>query len=128
MGQAKRIRTRHLLEMKGRGEKISVLTAYDYTMARLLDRAGIDVILVGDSLGNVMLGYSTTLPVTMDDMVHHAKAVRNGVERALLVVDMPFMSYQASIDEAVRNAGRLMQEAEADAVKLEGGKPIAPIV
>ena len=110
--------------MKSRGEKISMLTAYDATMAGLLDRAGIDVLLVGDSLGMVILGGDDTLEVTMDDMVRHTRAVRRGAKRALILADMPFMSYQASTSDAVRNAGRLLQEGGAAAVKLEGGAPM----
>src|SRR5580698_8749576 len=110
-----------LKEMKQRGEKIAMLTAYDAMMARLLDCAGIDVLLVGDSLGMVLLGYETTLPVTLDAMVHHTRAVSRGTERALVVADMPFMTYQVSAEEALRNAGRLIQEGGAAAVKLEGG-------
>jgi 3-methyl-2-oxobutanoate hydroxymethyltransferase len=106
---------------KRRGEKIVMLTAYDYTMARLLDRAGVDVLLVGDSLGMVVLGYETTLPVTLDAMVHHTRAVSRGVTRALVVADMPFLTYQVSVEEALRNAGRLIQEGGAAAVKIEGG-------
>ncbi len=117
-----------LARKKARGEKIAMLTAYDYPTALLVDAAGVDLTLVGDSLGMEELGYDTTLPVTMDIMVHHAKAVRRGTKRALLVVDMPFLSYQINADEAVRNAGRLMQEAEANAVKLEGGVAIAPVI
>jgi len=98
-----------------------MLTAYDYPVARLVDEAGIDAILVGDSLGMVALGYDSTVPVTMDEMIHHAKAVRRGTRRSLLIGDMPFMSYQVSAEEAVRNAGRFMKEAGCDAVKLEGG-------
>lgn len=128
VSERKRVRVPHLIEQKRSGEKITMLTAYDYTMARLLERAGIDAILVGDSLGNVMLGYETTLPVTMEDMIHHAKAVRRAVSRPLVVVDMPFMTYQINVDKAVENAGRLMQEAGVDAVKLEGGKPVAEAV
>lgn len=105
-----------------------MLTAYDYTMARLVDAAGIDAILVGDSLGMVVLGHSTTLPVTMNDMIHHAQAVRRGASRALVVVDLPFMTYQTSVDRAVENAGRIMQETQVDAVKVEGGTPIVPMV
>jgi len=128
MSATKRVRVPDLLEKKRAGEKITMLTAYDYTMARLVDEAGIDSILVGDSLGNVMLGYSTTLPVTLDDMIHHAKAVRRGTERALLVVDMPFLTYEVSPEKALENAGRIMREAEVDAVKLEGGAEMAPVV
>jgi 3-methyl-2-oxobutanoate hydroxymethyltransferase len=105
-----------LKEMKERGEKIAVLTAYDALMAQLLDRAGIDVLLVGDSLGMVLLGYDTTIPVTMDVMVHHTKAVSRGTKRALVVADMPFLSFQISAEDAIRNAGRLMQEGGANAV------------
>jgi 3-methyl-2-oxobutanoate hydroxymethyltransferase len=120
MSETKRVRLPDLEAKKRRGEKIAMLTAYDYTMARLLDRAGIDVLLVGDSLGMVVLGYETTLPVTLDAMVHHTRAVSRGVERALLVADMPFLTYQVSVEEAMRNAGRLMQEGGASAVKIEG--------
>ncbi len=111
--------------MKQKGEKISMITAYDYTTARLVDEAGIDSILVGDSLGNVMLGLGDTVSVTMEDMIHHGAAVARGTKRALVVVDMPFMSYQASVYDAVVNAGRLMKEARANAVKLEGGVEVA---
>lgn len=111
-----------LIEKKRRGEKISMLTAYDLPLARLLDRAGIDAVLVGDSLGMVALGYSNTVPVTMEEMLHHAKAVRRGVSRALLVGDMPFMSFNVSRRESIRNAGRFLQEAGCDAVKVEGGQ------
>jgi 3-methyl-2-oxobutanoate hydroxymethyltransferase len=104
------------------GEPISMLTAYDYPTALAIDRAGIDAILVGDSLGMVVLGYPNTLPVTMEDMLHHCKAVSRGAQYALLIGDMPFMSYQVSVQEAVRNAGRFLQEAGMDAVKLEGGR------
>ena len=113
--------TQTFLEMKKNGEKISMLTAYDYSTARLIDEAGVNSILVGDSLGNVILGYEDAVSVTMEDMIHHAKAVSRGVKNALLVVDMPFMSYQASRYDAVVNAGRLMKEGRANAVKLEGG-------
>jgi len=109
--------------MKERGERITVLTAYDFLFARLVDRAGTDVILVGDSLAQVVLGLDSTLPVTVDDIIHHARAVRRGVERALLVVDMPFLSYQVSREDALRNAGRIMKETGANAVKVEGGSP-----
>jgi 3-methyl-2-oxobutanoate hydroxymethyltransferase len=112
-----------LREMKRRGEKIAALTAYDYLFARLVDQSGVDVVLVGDSLGQVVLGLDSTLPVTLDDMIHHARAVRRGVERALLVVDLPFLTYQVSREEAIRNAGRVLQETGASAVKLEGGTP-----
>ena len=106
---------------KERGEPLTMLTAYDYLTARAVDQAGIDSILVGDSLGMVMLGYENTLPVTMEEMLHHCRAVSRGASRALLIGDMPFMSYQVSTPEAVRNAGRFLQEAGMDAVKLEGG-------
>ena len=117
-----RITTSVLREKKRKGEKITMLTAYDYSTAMVLDEAGIDVILVGDSLGNVILGYETTLSVTMDDMVHHSKAVVRGVKNTMVVTDMPFLSYHISIPESVRNAGRLIQEGGAQAVKLEGGR------
>lgn len=107
---------------KSKGEKISMLTAYDYTTAQLLDEAGVDSILVGDSLGMTMLGYETTLEVTMDDMIHHTKAVVRGTKNALVIGDMPFLSYHVSIEETIRNAGRFIKEAGAQAVKLEGGR------
>lgn len=109
---------------KAKGERISMLTAYDYTTARLLDEAGVDSLLVGDSLGMVMLGYENTLRVTMDEMIHHTKAVSRGTQRALLIGDMPFLSYHVSVEEAVRNAGRFVQEGGAQAVKLEGGQAV----
>jgi 3-methyl-2-oxobutanoate hydroxymethyltransferase len=124
----KRIRVPDLKEKKQRGEKIAVLTAYDATMARLFERAGIDVLLVGDSLGNVIMGEETTLPVTLDVMVHHTRAVSRGARRALVVADMPFLSYQVTVHEAVRNAGRLLQEGGAAAVKIEGGRPMIGVV
>lgn len=124
----KRVRISHLMEKKKRGEKITVLTAYDYTLARILDRSGVDVVLVGDSMGMVALGYDTTVPVTLDQMVHHTAAVRRAVKRALLVADMPFLTYEVSPEQALVNAGRLMQEAGADAVKLEGGQSVAEAV
>lgn len=117
-----RVTTTLLREKKARKEKITMLTAYDYSTAVMVDQAGIDVILVGDSLGNVVLGYETTLPVTMDDMIHHTRAVARGTKNSLLVGDMPFLSYHISIPEAVRNAGRFIQEGGAQAVKLEGAK------
>lgn len=113
---------------KERGEKIVVITAYDYAFARLLDAAGVDAILVGDSLGQAVLGYETTLPVTLDEMIHHAAAVRRGAQRALVVVDMPFLSYQVSPEEALRNAGRVLKETGAEAVKIEGGAGMAETV
>lgn len=111
--------------MKEEGTPITMLTAYDYNLARLVDEAGIDSILVGDSLGNVVLGYESTIPVTMEDMLHHVKAVARGTKRALLVGDLPFLSYQISREQAVANAGRLLQEGGAQAVKLEGGREVA---
>lgn len=122
-GEGRRVRTLDLLEMKQKGERIAALTAYDYLFARLVDRAGMDLVLVGDSLAEVVLGLDSTLPLTVEDMIHHARAVTRGVTRALVVVDMPFLSYQVSREEAVRNAGRLMKETGASAVKLEGGAP-----
>lgn len=119
--ERKKVTTRRFHEKKRAGETITMLTAYDYGTALAVDRAGIDSILVGDSLGMVVLGYENTLPVTMEDMLHHCKAVRRGAQYALLIGDMPFMSYQVSVQEAVRNAGRFLQEAGMDAVKLEGG-------
>jgi len=124
----KKIRTSTLIKMKSENKKISALTAYDYTFAYLFDEAGIDVILVGDSCGNVCGGYETTVPVTMEEILYHLRAVKNGTKRALLVADMPFMSYQKSIEEALENAGRLMKEGRAEAVKLEGGEHICPII
>ena len=111
---------------KENGEKLTMLTAYDYSTAKLIDQAGIDAILVGDSLGNVMLGYEDTLSVTVDDMIHHGAAVARGAKEALVVIDMPFMSYQTSVYDAVVHAGRLMKEGRAQAVKLEGGVEVAP--
>jgi len=122
------VTTRTVMKMKTAGEKIAMLTAYDYLTAKILDQVGIDIILVGDSLGNVIQGYETTLPVTVDDMIYHAKAVKRAVKNALIVVDMPFMSFQTSIDDAVRNAGRIMKEVGVGAVKLEGGEYIVEIV
>ena len=114
-----------LQEKKNRGEKITMLTAYDYTTACILDEAGIDTVLIGDSLGMTVLGYEDTLSVTMEDMIHHTRAVARGAQNALVVADMPFMSYQVSVEEAVMNAGRLMKEGRAQAVKLEGGAAVA---
>lgn len=113
-------------QAKKKGEKLTMLTAYDYSTAKLIDEAGINSILVGDSLGNVILGYEDTISVTMEDMIHHGAAVARGAKNALVVVDMPFMSYQTSVYDAVVNAGRLMKEARAGAVKLEGGKEVCP--
>jgi len=117
-----------IVEMKRRGEVVSVVTAYDYPTARLADEAGVDILLVGDSVGTVVLGYESTLPVTMDDMLHHVKAVTRAKPTALVVGDMPFMSYQASVEQAVINAGRFVQEGGADAIKLEGGERVAESV
>ena len=119
---AKKVTTAVFRVKKARGEPITMLTAYDYLTARAVDQAGIDSILVGDSLGMVILGYESTLPVTMEDMLHHCRAVARGASRALLIGDMPFMSYQVDAREAVRNAGRFLQESGMDAVKLEGGE------
>jgi 3-methyl-2-oxobutanoate hydroxymethyltransferase len=124
----KPVRIPDLRAMKSAGRKIAVLTAYEATVARLLDRAGIDVILVGDSLGMVVLGFDTTIPVTLEMMIHHTQAVKRGSTRALVVSDMPFLTYQISADEAIRNAGRLIQEGGASAVKVEGGQAILEVV
>ena len=113
-------------QMKEKGEKISMLTAYDYSTAKLVDEAGVNSILVGDSLGNVMLGYEDTIAVTVEDMIHHGRAVAKGAKNALVVVDMPFMSYQTSVYDAVVNAGRIMKETHCGAVKLEGGAVVCP--
>jgi 3-methyl-2-oxobutanoate hydroxymethyltransferase len=120
----KRVTTKSLSEMKSNGEKISMLTAYDYTMAKIVDSAGIDVILVGDSASNVMAGHETTLPITLDQMIYHASSVVRGCERALVVVDLPFGSYQSDPKEALRSAIRIMKESGAHTVKMEGGKEI----
>ena len=121
---ARKVTTRRLVEMKQRGEKISMLTAYDYTSASLLDRAGIDCILVGDSASNVMAGNMTTLPMTLDQMIYHAKSVMKGVRRALVIADMPFGTYQGDSHEALHSAIRIMKESHAEAVKMEGGAEI----
>ncbi len=120
----KRVTTHQLQEMKNRGEKISMLTAYDYSMAKILDAAGVDVILVGDSASNVMAGHETTLPITLDQMIYHASSVIRAVNRALVVVDLPFGSYQGNSSEALRSAIRIMKESGAHAVKMEGGVEI----
>ncbi len=117
-----------VMEMKKQGERIAMLTAYDALMAAILDASGIDIVLVGDSGGMVMAGHENTLSVTMEEMLHYTRSVRRGVSRALLVADMPFLSYQTSMSDAVKNAGRFLQEAGAEAVKLEGSKPIAATV
>ena len=122
------ITTQRLIEMKRMGEKISMLTAYDYSMAAIIDAAGMDVILVGDSASNVMAGNATTIPITLEQMIYHAQSVRRAVKRALLCVDMPFGAYQVNADEAVRSAIRIMKETGADAVKLEGGLAVSESV
>ncbi|WP_346882501.1 3-methyl-2-oxobutanoate hydroxymethyltransferase [uncultured Algibacter sp.] len=120
----KRVTVKTLVDMKAHGEKISMLTAYDYTMAKIVDGAGIDVILVGDSASNVMAGHETTLPITLDQMIYHASSVIRAIDRALVVVDLPFGSYQSDPKEALRSAIRIMKESGAHSVKLEGGKEI----
>ncbi|TRW24325.1 3-methyl-2-oxobutanoate hydroxymethyltransferase [Flavobacterium zepuense] len=120
----KRITTKSLIEMKAHGEKISMLTAYDYTMAKIVDTAGVDVILVGDSASNVMAGHETTLPITLDQMIYHASSVVRAISRSLVVVDLPFGSYQSDPKEALRSAIRIMKESGAHALKLEGGSEI----
>ena len=117
-----------ILAMKARGERIAMLTVYDYSMARALDAAGVPILFIGDTLGMVVLGYNTTLPVSVDDIIRHTQAVVRGSERALIVADLPFMSYQATIESALRNAARLLQEGGAQAVKLEGGRTVVPQV
>lgn len=123
-----RATTVSIREKKKNGQKISMLTAYDFPTAQAMDEIGIDIILVGDTLGNVVLGYETTLFVTMDEMIHHTKAVTRGAKNTMVVVDMPFLTYHLSVEDALRNAGRLMQEGGAQAVKLEGGKERATVV
>ena len=122
--QYKRITTKSLVEMKANGEKISMLTAYDYTMAKIVDGAGIDVILVGDSASNVMAGHETTLPITLNEMIYHASSVVRAVERSLVVVDLPFGSYKSDPKEALRSAIRIMKESGGHSIKVEGGKEI----
>ena len=124
----KKITTQKFIELKKQGEKITMLTAYDYTTASIIDQAGIEGILVGDSASNVMAGNSTTLPITVDEMIYHARCVVNGVKRALVVCDMPFGSYQIGKEDALRNAIRIMKETGADALKLEGGEEILPTI
>ena len=124
----RKVTTHRLIEMKAKGDKIAMLTAYDYTMASIIDAAGVDAILVGDSASNVMAGNVTTLPITLDQMIYHAKSVVRAVKRAIVVVDMPFGTYQVNADEAVKNAIRIMKETHADALKLEGGEEILPSV
>ena len=123
-GTVRAVTTHRLLEMKQRGEKIAMLTSYDYSMARILDAAGIDIILVGDSAANVMAGYETTVPMTLDNMIYNGKAVARAVQRALVVVDLPFGTYQGDSKQALMSAIRIMKETEADSVKLEGGVEI----
>ena len=115
-----------LKKQKENGDKIAMVTCYDYSMAKLMDEAGMEVLLIGDSLGQVMLGYENTLPVTMEEMIHHTAAVSRGAKEAFVLADMPFMSYQTSVYDAVKNAGRLMQEGHAHGVKLEGGAKVCP--
>ncbi|MFZ7113174.1 MAG: 3-methyl-2-oxobutanoate hydroxymethyltransferase [Desulfatiglandales bacterium] len=126
--ERKKVTIAELRQKKLSGQKISMMTAYDYPTARLADEAGIDTILVGDSLGMVMLGYESTVPVTMEEMIHHSKAVTRGAKSAFVLGDMPFMSYQVSAEKAVENAGRFMKEAACDCVKLEGGSEMVPVV
>lgn len=126
--EVKRVTTRTLQDMKGKGEKIAMLTAYDFSMARLVDSAGVDVILVGDSASNVMAGHETTLPITLDQMIYHASSVIRGVQRALVVVDLPFGSYQGNSKEALTSAIRVMKETGAHAIKLEGGEEVVESV
>ncbi len=126
MTRDKKVRTTDFRGMKKEGRKITMLTAYDYNTARIQDEAGVDSILVGDSLGMVMLGYENTLPVTMEEILHHTRAVVRGTERALVIADMPFMSFQVSPEKTVENAGRLLKEGGATAVKLEGGREVLP--
>ena len=128
MARTKRVTVRTLQRMKARGDKITMLTAYDYTMGRLLDQAGVDCILVGDSLGMVIQGHDDTLQVTMDHIVYHGTLVARAIERAHLVLDLPFMSYQVSVEQAVENAGRLMKEGHGHAVKLEGGTELREVI
>lgn len=120
-GTGRKVTIREILRMKREGRKVVVVTAYDVLFAKIVDSSGVDIVLVGDSVGNVVAGFETTLPVTLDHMIYHGSAVRRGVRRALLVVDMPFLSYQASEEKAILNCGRVMQETGADAVKVEGG-------
>ncbi|MDG1195333.1 MAG: 3-methyl-2-oxobutanoate hydroxymethyltransferase, partial [Polaribacter sp.] len=122
--QYKRITVKSLVEMKANGEKISMLTAYDYTMAKILDKAGLDVLLVGDSASNVMAGHETTLPITLDQMIYHASSVVRAIERCLVVVDLPFGSYQSDPKEALRSAIRIMKESGGHSIKLEGGREV----
>jgi 3-methyl-2-oxobutanoate hydroxymethyltransferase len=127
-GKPAKITTQTVVDMKSKGEKISMLTAYDFTMAQIIDQAGIEIILVGDSASNVMAGHETTVPMTLDHMIYHTSCVVRGVDRALVIADLPFMSYQVTTKEALISAGRMMKEAGAHAVKLEGGKYIVNTV
>jgi len=126
--ERKKVTIGDLMAKKESGKRISMMTAYDFPGAHMVDQSGIDTILVGDSLGMVVLGYTSTVPVTMEEMIHHTKAVMRGTTWAFVIGDMPFMSYQASIEDAVRNAGRFIKEGGCDAVKLEGGSEVAPVV
>ena len=126
--EIKKITVPDILNLKNKGQKITALTAYDYLMAEMLDQAGIDIILVGDSLGMVVAGHSNTLPVSMDQMIYHTGIVSRAVKRALLVGDMPFLSYQTSLEQGIENAGRFLKEAGAEAVKIEGGKVMIPLI
>ena len=126
--ERKKVTIAELHQKKAMGQKISMMTAYDYPTANLVDQAGIDTILVGDSLGMVMLGYDSTVPVTMDEMIHHCKAVSRGAKSTFIIGDMPFMSYQTNVEKAIENAGRFMKEAACDSVKLEGGSEMVPVV
>jgi len=125
MNEDEKVTIPKLFEMKVQGEPISMVTAYDWPTARLADRAGIDVVLVGDSVANNVLGYESTLPVTLEEMLHHTRAVRRGIKKALVVGDMPFLSYQVSVEQTIESAGRFLKEAGAEAVKLEGGEEVA---
>jgi 3-methyl-2-oxobutanoate hydroxymethyltransferase len=126
--ERKKVTIAELMQKKETGEKITMMTAYDYPTGRLVDEAGIDTTLIGDSLGMVMLGYDSTVPVTMDEMLHHSAAVTRATKAAFTIGDMPFMSYQASLEKAIENAGRFLKEAHCDSVKLEGGTEMAPVV
>jgi 3-methyl-2-oxobutanoate hydroxymethyltransferase len=124
----KKVTIAELLQKKEKGQKITMMTAYDYPTASLVDQAGIDTVLVGDSLGMVVLGYDSTVPVTMDEMIHHCKAVSRGTKNGFIIGDMPFMSYHVSVEQAVANAGRFIKEAACDSIKLEGGSDMAPVI
>ena len=126
--ERKKVTIAELKQKKAAGKKITMMTAYDYPTAAMVDQAGIDTVLIGDSLGMVMLGYDSTVPVTMDEMIHHCKAVRRGTKASFIIGDMPFMSYQVSVEKAIENAGRFIKEAGCDSVKLEGGTEMAHVV